>query len=180
MDKQVENGLRLILESTPTEKKLIEVNMAQFFCPESPDGARQMFNVRNNLHGRLFIAMLRKALNRKMYSIRVRGSQSDRVTLRKQGIYVSDQSVPLKHADRLRVYIDKLPEPRTSKPPKKEFVVVQTYAVSGWREEKTKIKATSLEEAEKIAKSEYFESNPYDTDENTNNSCLEITEVYEN
>ena len=71
----------------------------------SPDGATQMFNVKNNAVGRLFVRTIRKALNRSRYDVRVRGSLGDRVSLRKAGTYVCDQSVPLKIADRLRVYI---------------------------------------------------------------------------
>lgn len=72
----------------------------------SPEGAQQMFNVKKNASGELLVAMIRKALTRSSYKLRVRGSLSDRVSLRKQGTYISDQSVPLEHADRYRVYID--------------------------------------------------------------------------
>jgi hypothetical protein len=70
------------------------------------DNARQVFKVKNDYMGRTFIAMLRKALNNSKYTIRVRGSQSDRKKYREQGIHLSDQSVPLKYADTLRVYIE--------------------------------------------------------------------------
>lgn len=72
----------------------------------SPEGVVQMFNVKKNAAGELFVAMIRKALTRSSYKLRVRGGLSDRVSLRKQGTYVTDQSVPLEIADRYRVYID--------------------------------------------------------------------------
>jgi hypothetical protein len=85
----------------------LESNLKELICPkDTVEGTAMVFNFKNNWHGRLFLAMLRKALNRSVYSIRVRGSNADRVSLRKRGIYVSDQSVPLKYADRFRVYID--------------------------------------------------------------------------
>lgn len=70
------------------------------------DNQKLMFNVTNDYVGRTFIAMIKKALNRDRYSIRVRGSQSDRLSYKSDGIKLSDQSVPLKYADRLRVYIE--------------------------------------------------------------------------
>jgi hypothetical protein len=88
-------------------ENLAHIIMKAFDCPkDTVEGTAMVFNFRNNFAGKLFLRMLRKALNRSVYSIRVRGSNADRVSLRKQGIHVSDQSVPLKYADRFRVYID--------------------------------------------------------------------------
>jgi len=77
-----------------------------FVVPEN-NGEKHtfMFNVNNDFNGRTFIEMIRKALNRDTYKMVVRGSQSDRLSYRKEGINLTDQSVPLKYADRLRVYI---------------------------------------------------------------------------
>jgi len=67
------------------------------------------FNMENNYDARTFIAMLRANINKNAFSIRVRGSQSDRLSYREAGIHIGDQSVPLKFADRLRVYIEAVP-----------------------------------------------------------------------
>ena len=92
---------------SPENKADITRIMKTFICPkETVEGTAMVFNVKRNLMGELFIAMLRKALNTSTYKMRVRGSQSDRASLRKKGISVSDQSVQLEHSDRYRVYID--------------------------------------------------------------------------
>jgi len=75
---------------------------------ENEKGTVQMFNFANNYQGRTFIALLKKALNKSSYSVRVRGSQSDRLSYKMDGIELKDQSVSLKYADRLRVYIEKI------------------------------------------------------------------------
>ena len=95
---KVSGQMRIVMD----EDLYINNNLVSY---ESNPGTRQMFNVRNNSAGKLFIKMLRVALNKNSYDIRVRGSLSNRVMFRKQGLYISDESVPLKYADRLRVYI---------------------------------------------------------------------------
>jgi len=73
---------------------------------ESKESAVQMFNLKRNASSDLFIEMIRKALHRGSYKLRVRGSLSDRVSLRKKGEYVSNESVKLSQADRYRIYIE--------------------------------------------------------------------------
>ena len=69
------------------------------------EGHDFVFNVKNTPVGRLFIAMIKKALNTSKYSVRLRGSHADRKGLRAQGIKANDSDVPVAHADRIRVYI---------------------------------------------------------------------------
>ena len=90
-------------------KSDIERLLPTFVCPkDTVEGTRMMFNVKRNLMGELFIAMLRKALNRSSYTMIVKGSCADRKGKRAQGYTnVVDQGVPLEHADRFRVYIDR-------------------------------------------------------------------------
>ena len=80
-----------------------------FECPkDTTDGTGIMFKVKRNPMGELFIAMLRKALNRSSYTMRVRssGCEPSRRSLRKRGIHVTDDSVPLEYATPFRVYIE--------------------------------------------------------------------------
>ena len=87
-------------------RRYIHQQLSLLECPKKTiKGTGVMFNVKNNLMGQLFIAMLRKSLNRSSYKIWVRGSLADRVSLRKQGVWVSSQSVDLTLADRYRIYI---------------------------------------------------------------------------
>lgn len=78
------------------------------------DNQELAFNISNNYEGRTFVKMLRKALNNDKYTMRVRGSQSDRLSYRQEGISLSDQSVPLKYANRLRIYLEEKESPKLS------------------------------------------------------------------
>jgi hypothetical protein len=78
-----------------------------FECPKDTiEGTGMVFNFKANYAGKLFLLMLRKALNNTSYTMRVRGSCADRKGLREQGINVNDDYCPLKYADRYRVYIN--------------------------------------------------------------------------
>jgi len=76
------------------------------------EGYNFVFNIKKNAIADLFIAMLKKALNKSKYEIRVRGSQADRKGKRDSGFHVTDSNVPLEHADRYRIYIDGIQEKR--------------------------------------------------------------------
>ena len=72
-----------------------------------PAEGQMMFNVKADDDGKEFVRMIRKALNRDRYDIRVRGSLKNRRAVEELvGESISDQSVPLKYADRWRVYIE--------------------------------------------------------------------------
>lgn len=78
------------------------------------EGHGYVFNVKRNAVSALFIAMLRKALNRSKYNITIRGSHVDRAGLRAKGLNATDSTVPLEIADRLRIYIEGISVPNKS------------------------------------------------------------------
>jgi hypothetical protein len=83
-----------------------------FPCPkDTVEGTGMVFNVKRTVMGELFIAMIRKAINRSQYKLRIRGSHSDRKGFfERTGIRLGDDAVDLRHADRLRVYIEGIPQ----------------------------------------------------------------------
>lgn len=71
-------------------------------------GNRTVFKVKNDAEGNDFISMLRMHLNRKHYTIRVRGRHSNRkFALQERYIFGRENDIPAYMAESFGIYIKK-------------------------------------------------------------------------